>query len=207
MIPTDHNSDSAVTPNEEFIPTRASLLSRLKDISRDDCWKEFFDTYWKLIYNSARKSGLSDAEAQDVVQETMVTITTRIKTFKYDPERGTFKNWLMRLTQWRIIDQVRKRQKAQPLNGEHEMQMDESDFLLDWEKDWQSNIAAEALRRVRNRATPRTFQAFLTSVAQNRGARETAKLLRMSVPAVYMATYTVSQQIKREVEKLEKAEF
>ena len=31
-----------------LIPTRESLLSRLKERSADESWREFFETYWKL---------------------------------------------------------------------------------------------------------------------------------------------------------------
>ena len=63
----------------EFIPTRASLLSRLKNWDDQDSWKDFFDTYWKLIYAAALKSGLSDAEAQDVVQDTVVSVAKKCR--------------------------------------------------------------------------------------------------------------------------------
>jgi hypothetical protein len=46
----------------EFIPTRQSLLSRLKDWNDKESWEAFFDTYWKLIYNAAIKAGLTDAD-------------------------------------------------------------------------------------------------------------------------------------------------
>ena len=58
----------------EFIPTRHSLLSRLKDWNDQESWRVFFDTYWKLIYHAAVKAGLSDAEAQDVVQDTVISV-------------------------------------------------------------------------------------------------------------------------------------
>ena len=48
---------------EDSIPTRYSLLSRLQDREDQDSWKDFFDTYWRLIYSFAIKSGLTDAEA------------------------------------------------------------------------------------------------------------------------------------------------
>ena len=75
-------------------PTRASLLSRLKD--RDDHvgWQEFFDTYWKLIYGVALKAGLNDSEAQDVVQETVIYVAKKLPDFRYDPEKGSFKSVL-----------------------------------------------------------------------------------------------------------------
>src|SRR6266516_1088602 len=94
---------------EELIPTRASLLTRLKNWQDRSSWQEFFDTYWKLIYGVARKAGLTDTEAQDVVQETMASVAKHMPTFKYDPALGSFKAWLLNMTRWRIIDQLRRR--------------------------------------------------------------------------------------------------
>ena len=59
---------------DELLPTRQSLLSRLRDWDDQESWREFFDTYWRLIHGLALKCGLTDAEAQDVVQETMVSV-------------------------------------------------------------------------------------------------------------------------------------
>lgn len=94
---------------EEFLPTHASLLARIKDLSEDDSWLEFFETYWKLIYNTALRQGLTSTEAQEVVQETMIYLSKTMPGFSYDPSRGSFKSWLRNATQWRINDQLRKR--------------------------------------------------------------------------------------------------
>src|SRR5437899_9858538 len=92
-----------------LIPTRRSLLTRLKNWDDRESWKDFFDTYWKLIYGVAIKAGLSDAEAEEVVQETVITVAKKIGDFKADPGHGSFKGWLLKITQWRIGDQFRKR--------------------------------------------------------------------------------------------------
>ena len=57
-----------------LLATRRSLVDRLANWDDQRRWQEFFDTYWKLIYSAARKSGLTDAEAQEVVQETVITV-------------------------------------------------------------------------------------------------------------------------------------
>jgi hypothetical protein len=57
------------------VATRSSLIQRLRDWEDHGSWQDFFDTYWKLIYAVAIKSGLSEAEARDVVQETVVSTT------------------------------------------------------------------------------------------------------------------------------------
>src|SRR2546428_8372646 len=94
--------------SDELIPTRASLINRLKNWQDQSSWQEFFDIYWKLIYGVARRAGLNDAEAQDIVQETMVAVARHIPDFKYDPAIGTFKTWLLNMTRWRITDAARK---------------------------------------------------------------------------------------------------
>src|SRR5579859_5779081 len=96
---------------DELIPTRATLLQRLKDWQDQSSWEEFFNTYWKLIYGVAVKGGLTRQESEDVVQETMMAVAKHMPGFKYDPALGSFKGWLLNLTRWRITDQLRKRER------------------------------------------------------------------------------------------------
>ena len=98
---------------DELIPTRHSLITRLKNWEDQEGWKEFFDTYWKLIYQVALKAGLTESEACDVVQETVVAVAKGLKNFKTGSEHGSFKGWLLQITRWRIADQFRKRAPEQ----------------------------------------------------------------------------------------------
>src|SRR3989441_9251960 len=95
--------------SENLLPTRRSLLNRLKNWDDQESWKDFFDTYWKLIYGVALKAGLTDAEAEEVVQETVIAVAKKMGGFEYDPEIGSFKSWLLHTARWRISDQFRKR--------------------------------------------------------------------------------------------------
>jgi RNA polymerase sigma-70 factor (ECF subfamily) len=99
--------------NTGLLATRRSLVDRLADWDDRKHWQEFFDSYWKLIYSAARKSGLTDAEAQEVVQETVITVAKNIDKLQYNPAIGSFKGWLLRITRWRIADQFRKREPAE----------------------------------------------------------------------------------------------
>src|SRR5260370_6360914 len=87
-----------------------SLVDRLANWGDQRRWQEFFDTYWRLIYSAASQSGLTDAEAQEVVQETVITVAKNIDKLKYDPAIGSFKGWLLQITRWRVADQFRKRE-------------------------------------------------------------------------------------------------
>ena len=92
---------------DPLLVTRRSLVERLVNLEDRRRWQEFFERYWKLIYGVARRAGLSDAEAQDVVQETVITVAKNIS--KYERTAGSFQNWLLHITRWRIADQFRKR--------------------------------------------------------------------------------------------------
>src|SRR5438309_1164194 len=96
---------------EEYIPTRTSLVKRLKHWDDQDSWRDFFTTYWKLIYGACIKAGLNDAEAQDVVQETVIAVAKKMEDFKYDSAVDSFKGWLLYLTRKRIAMQYRKRER------------------------------------------------------------------------------------------------
>src|SRR5215467_3083584 len=96
---------------QSSLATRRSLLSRLKESNAEESWRQFFDAYWRLIYTTALNGGLTDAEAQEVVQETVLTVARKIRTFRYDPVAGSFKGWLLTIVRWRVGDQFRKRQR------------------------------------------------------------------------------------------------
>src|SRR6059036_3820379 len=97
---------------DTFIPTRSSLLKRLKNWRDEESWQEFFNLYGRLIFGVAVKAGLNEAEAQDVVQDTMLVVARKMPGFVYDRAMGSFKSWLMLITRRRIEKQLRKRQPA-----------------------------------------------------------------------------------------------
>src|SRR5438309_6835555 len=105
---------STPAAQQGFLPTRHSLLNRLKDLGDDASWKEFFDTYWKLIYAVALKSGLRAPEAEDVVQETVISVAKTINQYKYNPD-VTFKGWLNHLVKRRVADHFRRHANSEPL--------------------------------------------------------------------------------------------
>ncbi len=96
----------------EFLPTRQSLLSRLRNASDDQGWREFFETYWKLIYTFATRKGLNEQEAQEVVQETCIAVAKTMPEFRYEPKKCSLKSWLRHLAEKKIADQFRKRARA-----------------------------------------------------------------------------------------------
>jgi RNA polymerase sigma factor (sigma-70 family) len=199
----------------ELMPTRVTLLNRLKDWSDQASWQEFFDRYWKLIYGVARKAGLTEAEAQDVVQETLFSVAKHIPTFKYDPALGSFKGWLLNLTRWRIIDQIRKRTPAAGHRVEsgdtsHTATIDKvadpnsPDLDAIWEIDWQKNLLDAAMTRVKRRLDPQKLQVFDFYVNKEWPPEKVAGTFNISINQVYLAKNRVTEMLREEIRRLEK---
>ena len=72
-------------------------------------WKTFFDSYGRLIYDTARKAGLTDDEAQEVVQEVIIGVAQQTPNLGDDAAKGSFKGWVIHLTHRRISDKLKKR--------------------------------------------------------------------------------------------------
>ena len=201
---------------DELIPTRASLINRLKDWQDQASWQDFFDTYWKLIYGVARKAGLTDAEAQDVVQETMAATAKHMPTFQYDPAIGSFKAWLLNMTRWRIADQLRKRGPLaahRPLSsgagtgtGTVDAVMDPASRNLDdmWDADWKDNLLEAAVAKVKRRLDPQKYQIFDFYVNKEWPAGKVAARFGVSLDQVYTAKHRITEMITLEVKRLEK---
>jgi hypothetical protein len=85
------------TPGDDSLATRASLLGRLKNWEDAKSWEEFTQTYSRLIRAVAIKAGLTESEAKDVEQETLLCVAKTIHEFESNPARGTFKSWLLNL--------------------------------------------------------------------------------------------------------------
>jgi len=136
--------------------------------------------------------------------------------FKYDPALGSFKGWLLTLTKWRISDQYRRRQQKEHVRWESldetartsdiESQADEQGLQLDavWEAEWQNNLMAAAIDRVKRKVGARQYQLFDLYVIKQWSVDEVAKTLKVSVSQVYQAKSRITPLIRSEVEILEK---
>jgi RNA polymerase sigma factor (sigma-70 family) len=201
-------------PQNDFLPTRTSLLRRLKQWEDQESWRDFFDTYWKLIYGAAVKAGLNDAEAQDVVQDTVITVAKKIEDFKYDPGVDSFKGWLLYLTRKRVALHYRKRERDRGgpsresnsnLFNELEQLPDPvaSDFETIWNEEWERNLADAALARVKQQVNPKQFQIFNFYVLKQWSVQEVAKTLGVTVAQIYLAKHRISALVKKEVNRLQ----
>jgi RNA polymerase sigma factor (sigma-70 family) len=200
---------------EELIPTRRSLLSRLKNWDDQESWKVFFDTYWKLIYTAARRAGLTEPEAQDAVQETVISVLKSMADFKYKSANSSFKSWLLQLTTWRIRDQLRKR-KPQLEHRKQDRTSTRTETVeriadpasLDWQRawdaDWERNLMQAAIQRVKKRVDAKAYQIFDLLVFKEWQVLRVARALKVNRAQVYLIKHRISRLLKEEVTQLQK---
>lgn len=201
---------------EDLIPTRKSLLGRLKDWEDNASWRDFFDTYWKLIYGFAIQRGLSHEESQEVVQETVVAVAKSIGKFNYDPQVCSFKTWLLGVTRSKIANQFARRARHRPnagggspdgssTTGQVNRIPDEQAGEWDkaWNAEWQKNLMEAAINRVKRRVAIEQYQMFDLFVLKQWPASDVAKTLGVTIGHVYVAKHRISKLIRKEVEALE----
>jgi RNA polymerase sigma factor (sigma-70 family) len=199
----------------DSLATHASLLERLKDLEDQDSWQQFYTTYRKLIFSFALKHGLSGTEAEEVVQETVISVARNLSEFRYDPTRCAFKTWLFNLTLWRIRDQIRRRR---PECASLQRQPGETDrtgtieripgpegegLNALWEAEWKKDLLERALERVRAKVDEKEYQIFDLYGLQEWPASKVARSLGVSLARVYFSKYHVSRLLSKEVQRLQ----
>ncbi|MBI4659957.1 MAG: sigma-70 family RNA polymerase sigma factor [Verrucomicrobia bacterium] len=204
---------------DHWLPTRRSLISRLRNWEDRASWQEFFDTYWKLIYAVALKAGLSNTEAEEVVQETVLSIAKKMPTYQYDPARCSFKGWLKHVTRLRILDQLRKRRpefRSFKLRAAESNTTDTVNRIPDphtlaieevWDQEWEGNLLDAAMERVRAKTKAEQYQIFYMHLVQQIPAREVSRMLGINLGKVYFACRRITKLVKAERHRIEKTEL
>ncbi|HWA08158.1 MAG TPA: sigma-70 family RNA polymerase sigma factor [Opitutaceae bacterium] len=195
--------------------TRASLLFRLRDWKDSASWEEFYRLYRKLVYGLARRSGLDHTESEEVTQDVFKRVAETIHNFESDPQRGSFRGWLMNLTRWRIADKFRARRPEDrqmvaikdPAGtlaaGVIERIPDPltSDEAL-WENEWQRNVLDLALGRLARKVPAKKFQAFDLYACQNWPVLKVSRELGINPASIYLISHRLTKQLKTEVAQL-----
>jgi RNA polymerase sigma factor (sigma-70 family) len=206
---------SSETSSTEFLPTRRTLLTRLRNWDDQEGWREFFETYWRLIYSVAIKAGLNEADAQDIVQETIVAVARKMRRFHYDPAIGSFKTWLMLIVRSRIADHLRRRRcRVQTVSPaprddsgtaliEQVPDADTPGLEALWELEWKKGLFDAALERVRKKVPAKQFQIFDLCTIQQVSPKTITASLGVSLGQVYLIKHRVGRMVRNELRRLE----
>jgi RNA polymerase sigma-70 factor (ECF subfamily) len=186
------------------------LLVRLRDPHDADAWRQFVELYASVVYGFARRRGLQDADAADLMQEVFRAVASSAGRLDYDPRRGSFRSWLYTVTRNKLYNFLdgRKRQVAgSGDSGQQELLETKAangdDPAELWRQEYERRVFTWAAEQVRGEFQESTWQAFWLTAVEGRSAKDAGGRLGMSPGAVYVAKSRVLARLKEQVRLLD----
>ena len=190
--------------------TRASLILRLPSTGDAAAWAEFTSIYEPFVYRFARRGGLQDADARELVQDVMLSVAKAVGRWKPDQTRGRFRTWLFRIARNQLLDVLAKHRLQLRSQGDQsyfgridQLPVSTAEAEQQLRTEHRRELFRWAAGRVQKNVKPGTWQAFWKTAVEGQSADEVATELNMSIGAVYIARTRVLSQLRDEVRKWE----
>jgi RNA polymerase sigma factor (sigma-70 family) len=202
----------ATMPVDESPLTRASLLVQLRTGSNHIAWQEFVKLYGPVIYGFARKRGLQDADAADLMQDVMRSVSAAIGRLDYDRKQGTFRGWLFTITRNKIFNFLSARRIRPQGTGDSATNRilnshpDGEDGSATWEMEYQRRLASLAMEQIKGEFLETTWRAILLTAVEGVSAADASKQVGLSAGAIYVAKSRVLARLKEVVETMRREE-
>lgn len=188
--------------------TRPSLLIAVRDSGNQAAWEEFVSLYTPLVYQHGLRRGLQPADAADLAQEVMKSVSGAMGRFEYDRKKGAFRSWLLTVTRNKLANFFSSRARRGSETGETavlEVPSEEASpaEAADWERDYERRLMQWAMEQVKGEFQEATWTAFTRTALEDRPVTEVAAALGMSAGAVYIARSRVIARIRRRVSEID----
>ena len=193
----------------EIPETQVSLLLRVSDPTDHEAWERFVGIYHPMIYRMARRRGLQDADAQDLSQKVLTSVSDRISTWQHDPDRGRFSTWLTTVTRNAIIDSLRRIRPETSSGGSSVIRMIKrlpaTEVTLDRElhREYRRQMFRRAALEIRQEVETQSWSAFWMTAVEAVPIVDVAEHLGMSVGAVYAVRSRVMRRFKERIARWE----
>ena len=191
----------------EDLATSPTLLGRLRLGADDAVWNEFVDRYAPAVFSWSLQVGLQESDAADVTQEVLLKLLERMKSFEYDPKRGSFRGWLKTVTVNAARDCGRKILRlpggSAGLSGVGESKVWD-ELARKMEDEYRRELLDQASEVVRAKVADNTWQAYRLTAVENQPAALVAEQLGVKVSEVYVAKSRVLKQLRDVVAELER---
>jgi RNA polymerase sigma-70 factor (ECF subfamily) len=185
--------------------TSVSLLDRLAEQPTDPDWRRLFDLYQPLLRAWALRSGLGDADADDLVQETLSVVVREVGHFQHG-RTGAFRSWLRSILANRLRDFFRARNYRPVATGDSDFlqrldQLESPDSALskEWDREHDRHVAAKVMKLVEADVEPVTWQAFRRHVLEGAAADEVAAEIGVSYNVVKLAKSRILKRLREQL--------
>jgi RNA polymerase sigma-70 factor (ECF subfamily) len=179
--------------------TSPSLLERIRNPAEQEAWALFVRLYTPLIFYWARRVGLAEPDAADLVQEVLAALIQKLPEFTYD--RGkSFRGWLRTVTlnKWRDLQRRQAARPAEPVENLADLAVADPAENF-WEQEYQEHLVNRALELMKTDFQPTTWKACWEHLVQDRPAAEVARELGISVDSVYAAKSRVLRRLRQQL--------
>ena len=182
--------------------TTSGLLQKLRDYDERTAWILVDENFRKPIVQLGLRRGLTDEEARDASQATLMAFAMAYREGKYDKDRGDLKGWLFGIANRQVSRAIerRRRRREQPLEDSVDLPgggATESELEKVWEEEWMHALHDRAIRTIRQRVQPRTFEIFQAVALEGRSPEEVAREQGVRLTTVYNCVHRVSEQIRQ----------
>jgi RNA polymerase sigma factor (sigma-70 family) len=190
--------------------TSVSLLARIRrDPSDQAAWGEFVERYAPKIYRWCRQWKLQEADAEDVTQNVLGKLASRLRTFDYDPALS-FRGWLKTVTHHALSDFLAERRRPGLGSGDSDMALllesleAREDLLTHLNEEFDREVLEEALARVQLKVPARRWEAFRLTALEGLSGTEAGARLEMNVTTVFTSKCKVQKLVQEEIKRLER---
>ncbi len=186
--------------------TRESLLLRIRDSQDREAWQEFVSIYRPLIYRVGRRSGLQDADAQNLAQEVLQKVERKADDWLPGQAQGSFRRWLATVSRNAAIDAIRRVSPDSARGGTsvrevlHGVAAPCDDTAAAFRLELERQAFRWSSRHIRGEFTEPTRIAFWETMVEGRSCADVAARLGRSIGAIYTARSRVMQRLKEKLE-------
>ena len=181
--------------------TAESLLDCLRRPEEPEAWARFVRLYTPLLFLWARRLGLQEQDAGDLVQDVFVTLVQKLPEFRYDPARS-FRSWLRTVITNKWRDRGRRHHPAAGVPDDLDNLPAADGPELFEEAEYRRHVVQRALQLMQTDFAPNTWKACWEHVVAGRPAAEVAAELGIAVGSVYVAKSRVLCHLRQELQGL-----
>jgi RNA polymerase sigma-70 factor (ECF subfamily) len=189
--------------------TSQSLLERLRDRADEQAWQRLMALYEPWLRGWLSRHALQPADVEDVLQEILTVVSTKLPEFMHNGRTGAFRSWLRTI----LTNQVRHFLRGQrnrlavlaPQPADDWLQqLDDphSDLSRQWDEEHDQQLVRRTLASIQAEFSTQTWQIFQMLVLEDRPAAEVAQQLGLTPNAVYVAKARVLARLRAELRGL-----
>jgi RNA polymerase sigma-70 factor (ECF subfamily) len=188
-------------------PTRASLILRLQNAEDMAAWDEFAAIYRPVVFNVAISRGFQAADADNLVQEVFISVTSAVSKWLERDDRGSFRAWLLRIARNAAVDMITQKATRSLGRDESEAQCQlanlpaPSELSTALDLEYERMVFHWAAEQVRESVAEHTWNAFWMTSIEEFSVEEAAAKLNTRPGNIYFARSRVMAKIKELVKQ------